>query len=224
LAYNAADRAIGIVRYRLNDGTDTLFMTLQVLDLSSTGGSGAIRITITATLAGDGVPGVTFQIAGSVVAARTNTLGIAELNVDPNETYTIRTIVPVGFEAVADQDVEVVADDVAVAVTLASSIPLTPPADGMCNVSLFARKQIGGLPFEGVVIEARPITGLFAAGSSLWVTSSVTRTTGANGFALLELARGSSYRLSFVAEDGNTFAVDVEVPDAESATIEQVIP
>jgi hypothetical protein len=188
------------------------------------GGGGAVSITITATLNGDGVPGVTFQVVGTVVSARTNTLGIAVLSVDPNETYTIRTIVPLAFEAVADQDVEVVAADVAVAVALASSIPLTPPADGMCNVSLFARKQIGGLPFEGVVIEARPITGLFAAGSSLWVTSSVTRTTGANGFALLELARGASYRLSFVAEDGNTFAVDVEVPDAESATIQQVIP
>jgi len=107
---------------------------------------------------------------------------------------------------------------------LFGGVNVPPAGAGMCNVSLFARQHIGGEPFADVLVEARHPTGLFASGSSLSLNSSVTGTTNGSGFVLLSLAREAKYRLSFRGKEGTTFSVDIEVPDAESATIKQVIP
>jgi hypothetical protein len=176
------------------------------------GGSGAIRITITATLAGDGVPGVTFQIAGSVVAARTNTLGIAELNVDPNETYTIRTIVPLGFEAVADQDVEVVADDVAVAVTLAT-IPFVPADPPGCNVTIPVRSQFTQA-LGGVHVAIKFIGWQASATKPATILSPPpVVVTDANGLATVVLYRLARYQATYTVDGDTKKVVPFTTPD-----------
>ena len=139
LAYDAADRAIGIVRYRLNDGTDTLFMTLQVLDLSSGGGGDATednQLAILAALTGTEVIQVASpNVDGNLVLTQGDTYdGIG----NPKATWSVTTDYTDGWEVmltIRDKNDEVVYSavgsvDSATVITVEIEAPTGLPMEG----------------------------------------------------------------------------------------------
>ncbi len=114
---------------------------------TSVGGSNGLgdrKITFTATDGTNNIRNVKIGIAGSDTLAYTGVMGTAELNVDPNSTYSIYVTPPAEFQAVDNFSLSVVASDVAHTITLTPVFrPTVPAPDGFCNLEFDVRSQSG---------------------------------------------------------------------------------
>jgi len=222
IAYNAADRQEGSVRYLFTDGTYTRAVNLEVFGAVSGGGGGGTngtgdrRIDITATRSSDdaAINGVRVSIEGTASYDTTGTLGDAQLNVDDGQTYTLIVTPPPGFANIADITVAIDGADEPVAIVLEATT-LAPQADPTwCNVAVDVVTQYTDRP-TGAQVSAALSTGpAVALGSIVVFDPAVTLTI--NGRALLKLLRGRTYRIA-VTFEGQSRAVTFNVPDADNA-------
>jgi hypothetical protein len=219
---------IGVVYGPLGDdltGTAVLAdaAQLQILDtlaLLGIEGTWAIQRTFETTT-GDKIPGVRVSLVG--VANKSSTSGsngVAQIKIDDG-TYTLRTVVPVGYEDVPDVPVVISgADDVGVVVLTEVSVAAADAP--LCGVAIYVFNQYG-VPLNGATIEARFIrfnTG--ATPGQVVLSPSQTFATNSNGLAQINLYRSAFYTIKITS---GTFskAIEASIPDAESFSISESV-
>jgi hypothetical protein len=159
-------------------------------------GSGARQIQIVATDDAVGVQGVFVSIVGTALSVSTGTLGTAAINVEP-DTYTLRFVVPVNYEPVADREVVVGESlDVEEAVVLVSRTVTLADAP-LTNVSLPIEDQYGErLPNVTVKFAfVRHVTGAVVTG--VVINTPPPRKSDADGICTVRLRRLATYTASY---------------------------
>lgn len=178
-------------------------------------GIGEHQITLVADSTGGQVPGVVFRIAGTVLNVTTGSSGEAILSLDAG-SYTLRTVVPPGYEQVADQAL-VVAGDATVTVTVvATTVTISNPP--LCSVSLPIVDQYGA-PIAGVnvMIEFVSFDGS-ASPDAVVLSPPPVLTSDEDGLITVDLIRLGNYKASY-AINGAVKRVDFSVPDAGSYVV-----
>jgi hypothetical protein len=167
---------------------------LQILDtLALLGIEGTWAITRTfETATGDKIPGVRVSLVG--VANKVSVSGsdgITRIKTDDG-TYTLRTVVPVGYEDVPDSEVVISgADDVGVVVLVATAIeaPANPDKSALVILCL----DEAGEPEPGVAIDLRIAVVPTGGQNVAYKGIKQTATSDANGVARLEATKGATY-------------------------------
>ena len=196
LAYNAADREEGSVRYLFTDGTYTRAVNLEVFGAVSGGGGGIgeflLDVQVNSSVSGTpGVYGVYVIINGSLKRQFTDTLGEAIFRVEAG-SYTLSFVVPPGYEPVPDLVVSNIALDREVTVTISPlSIPILNDSL-LCNCLLVVLDQLGE-PIAGATITPAMVGLGTASGNSFVFNDPVTFTTDADGRAYMPLHRKQLY-------------------------------
>lgn len=189
-------------------------------------GTGERVLLISAKDVFGGVRGVEVRIVGSTAKAITRTTGTAQLYVDGGtdeepEEYTLRFVVPFGYEDVSDRVVSVAEDDVTVDIELVRSVPAVTPPPGACAVTVPVVDQ-SGKPIEGVTVAAKLLDGYAVAADSMAINAADSMVTDADGLVTLILLREQDYNLSVIREDCSV-VLKIRTPDAEAATLGQVV-
>jgi hypothetical protein len=111
-------------------------------------------------------------------------------------TYTLRVVVPVGYEAVADTTVTITGSDDADVVTLIprTSIELTPSSDQLMPTILSVVDQFGIAVPAGNVTASVQGFAVFS-GDNLVVNTTQQKPLNASGIVVLQLYRGMTYRI-----------------------------
>lgn len=195
---------------------------------AGTNGTGQHKITVTVQRSTDAqkVNNVRVDIVGTTTHDYTDTNGVAELNVGPNATYTLRITAPGGFEAYADFPQPVVESDVTKLVEL---VPTTVElaASPYCNVTLPAISQFteeaAGIPCEFDFLAFLP----GATRTAIVLNLPPDLVTGTDGTITVRLARLARYQVTYKIPFA-TFKIEPKVvkfstPDAGSyAVVEPV--
>jgi hypothetical protein len=152
-------------------------------------------------------------------SATTGSRGIATVKTDDG-TYTLRVVVPVGYEDVADTTVTINGADRTATVTLVATTTPVPPSPDACILSVYVRNQASD-PFPGVTVTGRFPRGWSVADGAMNINEVVTDTTGANGLAQLALVRDQEYDLSFSRLNGTVAKIRITTPNAGTSTLNQ---
>lgn len=161
---------------------------------------------------GDKVSGVRMSLVG--VAGKTDTTGtdgIAVIKADDG-TFTLRVVVPAGYEDVADTTVVVSGADSTATVTLVATT-VTQAAPPLCAVVLPVVDQYGAaLAGVGVMIRFVSFAAL-ASPDAVVMSPPPVLTSNGSGLVTVNLMRLANYE-AFYAIDGAVKRVDFSVPDA----------
>ena len=169
---------------------------------------------------GDKVSGVRMSLVGVAgKTATTGTDGVAVIKADDG-TFTLRFVVPAGYEDVADTTVTINGADSTATVTLVATTTPAPPSPDACVLSVYVRNQATE-PFPGVTVTGRFPRGWSVADGAMNLNEVVTDTTDANGLAQLVLVRDQDYDLSFSRVNGTIAKIRITTPDAATATLNQ---
>jgi hypothetical protein len=198
LAFDAADRpsAEGTARYEFTSGGTVRYVTLRTAVASGGGGSAAIgdwAITRTFQISGgDKVSGVRMSLVG--VAGKTDTTGsdgVATVKTDGG-TYTLRVVVPAGYEDVADSTVVINGADSTATVTLVATT-VTPPANPAKSALEILCLDETGEPEADVAVDIRIAVVPSGDQNIAYKGTKQTATSDANGVARLEAIKGAEY-------------------------------
>ena len=166
------------------------------------------------------VSGVRMSLVG--VAGKTDTTGtdgVATIKADDG-TFTLRVVVPAGYEDVADTTVTINGADSTATVTLIATTTPAAPSPDACILSVYVRNQATE-PFPGVTVTGRFPRGWSVADGAMNLNEVVTDTTDANGLAQLVLVRDQDYDLSFSRANGTIAKIRITTPDAATSTLIQ---
>lgn len=178
-------------------------------------GIGQYQITLVADSIGGQVSGVVFRIAGTVLNVTTGSSGEAVLNLDAG-SYTLRTVVPPGYEQVADQALVVAGDATEMVTVVATSVTISSPP--LCSVSLPIVDQYGA-PIAGVNVMIEFVSFDDSASPDAVVLSPPpVLTSDEDGMITVDLLRLGNYKASY-AINGAVKRVDFSVPDAGSYVV-----
>lgn len=167
---------------------------------------------------GSPVLGVQIWIAGRVIT--TGTAGDAEIKLNPG-TYNAVIISPIGFAVVADIEIVIGAEDVTVPIAMVSTGSAVTPPPGACAVTVPVVDQ-SGQPIEGVSVGAKLSDGYAVAADSMAINAADSMATDADGLVTLILLREQDYNLT-AARDECSVTIKIRTPDAEAATLGQVV-
>jgi hypothetical protein len=185
--------------------------------------SGLYRLTIDTfdeTL--QAVPGVQFQIVGVAGTYRTSgSNGRTTIDLDPG-TYTLRVTAPNGYATVADREIQIVDADVTATIDLVSSLPSIVPPAGTCAFTVRVASQADS-NLVGIPVSARLPKGYVVTADTLNINLQTSLLTNTDGLASLILLRDQPYELVIRRPDGGIVTIRIRTPDAEQATLSQVI-
>ncbi len=185
--------------------------------------SGLYRLTIEAVdQNSEAVPGLRLQIVG--VAGTTRTIGSdgkTTIDLDPG-TYTLRVTPPTGYAPVPDREIVITSADVTEPLELTSLIPAIIPPVGTCALTIQVADQ-SGVPLEGVPVSGKLPKGYLVNLDTLNLNTLTHQTTDPQGLATLILIRDQPYDLTAQRPDRCVVTLRIQVPDAEQATLSQVI-
>jgi hypothetical protein len=199
LSYHVSDRpnGTGNVLYQLDDGLNTRLLPVYIESSSVSAGEIGdyiIAATVTNSANSQTLNNVRIYIVGTSVSKLTNTLGVANLHVSSNTTYTLRVFVPTGFEQIDDIEVEVEEDNIALPIEL-TPISVTPSLDiNLSNVLVRVVDQYGA-ELDNALVWADIVNNIETVGDSLILDVS-TRFPTVDGEVTLELIRLKKYRIN----------------------------
>jgi hypothetical protein len=194
---------------------------LQILDtLALLGIEGTWLVERTfETASGDKVAGVRTLLVG--VANKTSVSGsngITRIKTDDG-TYTLRIVTPVAYEDIADSVVTVGgADDVATVVLTPVSLPI-PENPGNSILEVLCLDETVS-PEAGVLIEAQIVRVPSGSMGTIFDRKILTATSGSDGIATLECAKGATYR---VRRGPDGVWQEVKISRTDTTTIESFI-
>jgi hypothetical protein len=175
-------------------------------------------IVVTATSGDDVIEGVRVTLVGTGRRYHTGGNGIAQINVDPGQ-YELQFTPPgSGYEFVPNQTVEVVDENVAVAVEL-SPLGYEPAIAPLCNVVFPVIDQFG-LALSQTTVSFRFEGYMEDADRSAVVMNPPRRQTSSdNGIVIVSLMRLARYTASYRVHGGEEKRVAIEVPAAGTYTV-----
>jgi hypothetical protein len=143
---------------------------------------------------GDKVSGVRMSLV--TVAGKTSTTGssgIATVKTDDG-TYTLRVVVPAGYEDVADTTVTITGADSTATVTLVATT-VTPPTNPLLSRLDVLCLDAAGVAEVGVDVDARIVTVPSGSTNTAFKGNKQTATSGVDGVATFEVPRGAKYQI-----------------------------
>lgn len=181
--------APGTVGYLIGTNLD-----VPVSDVAAAAG-GDWAITRTFQIAGGAkVPGVRMSLAG--VAGKSDTSGsngIANVKTDDG-TYTLRVVVPAGYDDVADAALVISGADSTATVTLTPASTTLPDNPGNSVLEVLCLDETG-TPEVSVVIEAQIMRVPSGSTGIVFDRQVLSATSGVDGVATLECIKGATYRV-----------------------------
>ncbi|MGV3485951.1 MAG: beta strand repeat-containing protein [Planctomycetaceae bacterium] len=193
---------------------------------SGTNGVGDVQIVATCTPV---VSGVKVSIVGTGTYDHTGTSGVARLNVDPDETYTLRITAPTGYEVVGDIEVEVGSINEAVAITLVPTTYPTAPTAGICEINDYIL-DAGLEPVEGAIVAATASTDAVLVNAGVLSQVVAKAVTDEDGYFQLRLVRadamtaGKEYSIEIKHQTKSIYRkVTGEIPNAATALLKEIV-
>jgi hypothetical protein len=226
LSYASQDRPIeeGTARYKFTNGSYTMYATLRVVQ-PNIAGFGPYQLSFTALDNGNAVKNVQFSIVGKTAKGFTNENGVARINVDGNETYTVRVTTPTGYQTVNDITINMPNADLSQIINL-QKLVVPDLGDELCVLQLFIKSQgtVSILPINGANIIARLSDCFEINNASLHINTIQNATTDSNGYAELVLLRNTEYKLEISSSEiYDTKVISILVPDEPSAILSDVV-
>jgi hypothetical protein len=207
--------SVGSVTGAVTVGTNNDKTGYTLVDVS---GPRAITRTFQ-TSTGDKIPGVRMSLVGIAnKVSDSGSNGIAQIKTD-NGTYTLRVVVPTGYQDVPDSSVTISGSDSTATIVL-SPVPL-PTADApLCAVTINITNQFGQ-PLAGATVETKFIR--FNSGpTSLPIVLSPPQvlTSDVNGIVSINLYRSADYTINIFST--NSFkSKQVTIPNLASFLISE---
>lgn len=183
------------------------------------GGPEALMLTIQTSSGGEPISGVSLRIASRTL--HTDTAGRASLPLNPG-TYALRIIPPSGFADEADREIVIGDSEVTEPIELTSLIAVIIPPPGTCALTVQVADQ-SGVPLEGVPVSGKLPKGYLVNVDTLNLNTLTHQITNSQGLATLILIRDQPYDLTAQRPDRCVVTLRIQVPDAEQATLSQVI-
>ena len=140
------------------------------------------------------VSGVRMSLVG--VAGKTDTTssnGVATVKTNDG-TYTLRVVVPAGYEDVADTTVTIDGADDKATVTLVATT-VSPPTNPLMSRLDVLCLDASGVAEAGVVVDARIVTVPSGSTNTAFRGNKQTATSGVDGIATFEAPRGAKYQI-----------------------------
>ena len=184
----ALARLIGLVEDSSGDR-----LTAKALELVNQATTGDWSIVRTFQVSGgDKVPGVRMSLVGVAgKSATTGTDGIATVKTDDG-TFTLRVVVPAGYEDVADSSVTINGADSTATVTLVATT-VTPPTNPAKSALEILCLDETGEPEADVAVDIRIAVVPSGDQNVAYKGTKQTATSDANGVARLEAIKGAEY-------------------------------
>jgi hypothetical protein len=172
---------------------DNAERSLEALGDANTAQVGDWSITRTFEVSGGAkVPGVRMSLVG--VAGKTDTTGtdgVATVKAD-DDTFTLRVVVPAGYEDVADTTVTINGADSVATVTLVATT-VTPPTNPAKSALEILCLDETGEPEADVAVDIRIAVVPSGDQNVAYKGTKQTATSDANGVARLEAIKGAEY-------------------------------
>ena len=197
---------------------DNAERSLEALGDANTAQEGDWAITRTFQISGgDKVSGVRMSLVGVAGKAdTTGTDGVAVIKAD-NDTFTLRVVVPAGYEDVADTTVVINGADSTATVTLVATT-VTQADPPLCSVTLPVVDQYGAA-IAGVSVMIEFVSFASTADPDAVVMSPPpVLTSDEDGLVTVDLIRLANYKATY-AISGAVKRVDFQVPDAGSYVV-----
>jgi hypothetical protein len=201
-----------------------MYATLRVVQ-PNIAGFGPYQLSFTALDNGNAVKNVQFSIVGKTAKGFTNENGVARINVDGNETYTVRVTTPTGYQTVNDITINMPNADLSQIINL-QKLVVPDLGDELCVLQLFIKSQgtVSILPINGANIIARLSDCFEINNASLHINTIQNATTNSNGYAELVLLRNKEYKLEISSSEiYDTKVIPILVPDEPSAILSDVV-
>jgi hypothetical protein len=203
---------------------------VEAIEGGGTNGTGEYRITVTALQSTNdaAVNGVRVSIAGTTTHDTTGTLGVAELNVDDGETYTLQITPPPGYEPVDDVEVEIDGANESVPIELVPTTVASTPIVGTCEIIDYVLDS-GREPVAGASIRAIASEDAVLSDVGILTQLATKATTDSNGRFVLRLARadamtaGKEYTIEIKHQAKSIYRQVIgQVPNKEVALLKEI--
>lgn len=167
------------------------------------------------------VKSVRFWLPGASDSVYTDTFGVARLYADPG-TYELRCDVPLGFEPLPVQPIEIIDTDLLLDIQLTHTTPSIVAPAGMCTVTLRVIDQSGQSVSDAVVTH-RIVPGFAVIEDEWLINAAPAGLTNSDGLVVLVAARLQVYDFSVVLADNHRVTIRRQTPDLASASLSMML-